>query len=101
MSSHYWEKGACNGRPVYKLHFSEFYDDEVIATLTNDVEQENGWFYSIPLSNALEEYMFAVTLSEAKQQVEDIILESWEDEIYRLSECIFKLKKEIKKWDRD
>ena len=85
-----WVPNYDDGRTIYELHFTEFYDDEIIATLAKDLDGEIGWFYTIPSLNQEDEYLDADNFEEACSQIEELIIEHWQDEITRLKECIEK-----------
>ena len=46
--SKYWETGEKNkfGKECYKLHFTQFYDDEVVAGFVQDEEDDNMFIYT-------------------------------------------------------
>ena len=62
------------------LYYVPFYDDEVrLAEIF--YEGDGGWCYSSELLNADEEYLGSDSKEEARQEVEDLILEHFENEI--------------------
>lgn len=85
-----WVPNPDGTQTIYELHFTEFYDDEIIATLTKDTEDDTGWLYTIPSLNREDEYLDADSFEEAYSQIEELIVENWNDEITRLKECIEK-----------
>lgn len=85
-----WIPNPDGTQTIYELHFTEFYDDEIIATLTKDHEDDAGWLYTIPSLNREDEYLDADSFDEACSQIEELIIEDWNDEITRLKECIEK-----------
>ena len=85
-----WIPNPDGNQTIYELHFTEFYDDEIIATLTKDPEDDTGWLYNIPSLNREDEYLDANNFEEACFQIEELIIEEWNDEITRLKECIEK-----------
>lgn len=85
-----WVPNSNGTQTVYELHFTEFYDDEILATLAKDLDGEIGWFYTIPSLNQEDEYLDADNFEEACSQIEELIVEHWQDEITRLKECIEK-----------
>lgn len=85
-----WVPHSNGAQTVYELHFTEFYDDEILATITKDPEDDTGWIYTIPSFNREEEYLDADSLEEACEQIENVIIDHWNDKIARLKECIKK-----------
>ena len=85
-----WVPHSNGAQTVYELHFTEFYDDEILATITKEPEDDTGWIYTIPSFNREEEYLDANSLEEACEQIENVIIDHWNDEITRLKECIKK-----------
>lgn len=77
----YWKE--VDGR--HELHFKEFDDDKVIATLTRDVGDAEVYNYTI---GDRELFLTANCLSEAKAWVEDEIINIWNDEIRYMQERI-------------
>lgn len=59
------------------LEFSPFYEMETIA----EVFEDDGWCYSSELLGADNEYLGSDSLEDAKQEVEDLIVEYFQDEI--------------------
>lgn len=85
-----WVPNFNGTQTIYELHFTEFYDDEILATITKEPEDDTGWTYTIPSFHREEEYLDADSLEEACSQMEELIIEHWQDEITRLKECIEK-----------
>ena len=98
MSKHanrHWEVNSDN-KDIHELHFTEFYDDEIIATLVpGDDEDPTFWNYHLNFDGYTDTFITADSLEEAEEQVEDAVVEYWEDEISRLNECIDKFKEEL------
>lgn len=59
------------------LEFSPFYEVERIAKVFED----DGWCYSSELTGADNEYLGSDSLEDAKKEVEDIIIQHFEDVI--------------------
>lgn len=75
------------------LYYVPFYDDEVrLAEIF--YEEDGGWCYSSELLNADKEYLGSDSKEEARQEVEDLILEHFENEI----EYAKHLLKSFKDW---
>ena len=61
------------------LSFTPFYEEVRLAEVF--YEEDGGWCYSSELLNADSEYLGSDSLEEARQEVEDLIIEHFEDEI--------------------
>lgn len=82
----YWEVGEKNefGKECYKLHFSQFYEEEnenVVAGFVQDETDENVYIYVSEELNVEYDTIIANSIEDAKQQIEDILVEHWKDEI--------------------
>lgn len=82
----YWEVGEKNefGKECYKLHFSQFYEEEnenVVAGFVQDETDENVYIYVSEELNVKYDTIIADSIEDAKQQIEDMLVEHWKDEI--------------------
>lgn len=82
----YWEVGEKNefGKECYKLHFSQFYEEEnenVVAGFVQDETDENVYIYVSEELNVEYDTIIADSIENAKQQIEDMLVEHWKDEI--------------------
>lgn len=82
----YWEVGEKNefGKECYKLHFSQFYEEEnenVVARFVQDETDENVYLYVSEELNVEYGTIIADSIEDAKQQIEDMLVEHWKDEI--------------------
>lgn len=82
----YWEVGEKNkfGKECYKLHFSQFYEEEnenVVAKFVQNETDENVYIYASEELNVECDTIIADSIEDAKQQIEDMLVEHWEDEI--------------------
>lgn len=89
----YWEVGEKNefGKECYKLHFSQFYEEEnenVVAVFVQDETDENVYLYVSEELNVEYDTIIADSIEDAKQQIEDMLVEHWEDEISYLENRI-------------
>lgn len=85
MNKH-WEVGEKNkfGKECYKLHFSQFYEEEnenVVAGFVQDETDENVYIYVSEELNVEYDTIIADSIEDAKQQIEDMLVEHWKDEI--------------------
>lgn len=72
------------GKECYKLHFSQFYEEEnenVVAGFVQDETDENVYIYVSEELNVEYETIIADSIEDAKQQIEDMLVEHWKDEI--------------------
>lgn len=82
----YWEVGEKNkfGKEYYKLHFSQFYEEEnenVIAGFVQDETDKKVYIYVSEELNVEYDTIIADNIEDAKQQIEDMLVEHWKDEI--------------------
>nr|DAE89748.1 MAG TPA: hypothetical protein [Bacteriophage sp.] len=82
----YWEVGEKNefGKECYKLHFSQFYEEEnenVVAGFVQDETDDNVYIYVSEELNVEYDTIIADSIEDAKQQIEDMLVEHWKDEI--------------------
>ncbi len=82
----YWEVGEKNefGKECYKLHFSQFYEEEnenVVAEFVQNETDENVYIYASEELNVEYDTIIADSIEDAKQQIEDMLVEHWKDEI--------------------
>ena len=88
--SQYWETGEKNkfGKECYKLHFTQFYDDEVVAGFVQDEEDDNVFIYISKEMNVEYDTIIADSIEDAKEQIEEMLVEHWNDEINYLENRI-------------
>lgn len=84
--SKYWETGKKNyfGKKIYHLHFTQFYeenDKNIIASFVQDETDENVYIYISKELNVEYDTIIADNVENAKQQIEDMLVGHWEDEI--------------------
>ena len=89
----YWETGEKNefGMDFYSLDFSQFYeenDENVIAGFVQDETDENIFIYVSKELNIEYETLFADSIEDAKHQIEDMLIDLWNDEINYLEDRI-------------
>jgi len=82
----YWEVGEKNkfGKECYKLHFSQFYEEEnenVVAVFVQDETDEDLYLYASEELNVEYDAIIADSIEDAKQLIEDMLVEHWEDEM--------------------
>lgn len=90
----YWEYDEIEEN--YKLHFTRFYEDEIIATVFED-EEFSQFYADYELENVSkvegEPYVLdAETIEEAKLETEEKILELVQEQVEYLQSWIHKFK---------
>ncbi len=89
----YWsiaDSKADNGNPVYELHFTEFYDDEIIATFFQDDEDPSTYFMTSQSLRQDETLFTASSIEDMQEQVAEFVIETWNDEVKCIRERIEK-----------
>ena len=76
------------GKECYKLHFTQFYDDEVVAGFVQDEEDDNVFIYTSKEMNVEYDTIIADSIEDAKEQIEEMLVEHWNDEINYLENRI-------------
>lgn len=92
----YWEVGEKNdfGKECYKLHFTEFYDDEVILGFVQDEVDNDTYIYVSELLNVENDVITADSVEDAKEQFEEMVIDHIEEEISCLENKLAKFKGE-------
>lgn len=77
------------GEEWHKLHFSEYHeegDEDIIASLIQDEEDDEAFYYTSKELNADNDILWADSVEDAKQQIEEMLIEHWKDEIKYLKD---------------
>lgn len=74
------------------LYFTPFYEELEIARITPD--EDGDWCYSSPETKAEFDYLYVKTLDQAKNKVECMIAEHYQDEINYYQELFDKFDEE-------
>jgi hypothetical protein len=64
----------------YVLFFTPFYEEERIATIIFDAEDDGSWRYCSGLLNADMDCLNSDTIEEAKEEVESLVANQYESE---------------------
>lgn len=72
----YWLKNDV----IYELHFTQFYDDEIILKFMRDKDSKN-YIYVSDLLNVEHDEIQAGSVEDAMEQFEDMVAEHINDEI--------------------
>lgn len=71
----------------HELHFDQFYgDDEVIASFVQDEMDDEAFYYISKELSADDDLLWADSIDDAKQQIEEMLIEHWKDEIESLED---------------
>ena len=72
----------------HELRFSQFYgdDDEVIASFVQDEMDDEAFYYISKELGADDDLLWADSIDDAKQQIEEMLIEHWKDEIEYLED---------------
>ena len=76
------------GEEWHELHFSPFYedDDEVIASFVQDEMDDKVFYYISEELSVDDDLLWADSIDDAKQQIEEMLIEHWKDEIEYLED---------------
>ncbi len=66
---------------VYELHFTQFYDDEIILKFMQDKDDSENYIYVSDLLNVEHDELQADSLEDAMEQFEDMVVDHIKDEI--------------------
>lgn len=71
------------GEEWHELRFSQFYedDDEVIASFVQDEMDDKVFYYISEELSVDDDLLWADSIDDAKQQIEEMLIEHWKDEI--------------------
>lgn len=75
---------------VYELHFTQFYDDEIILKFIQDKDDSENYIYVSNLLNVEHDEIQAESVEDAMEQFEDMISEHIFDEISYYEEMLDK-----------
>lgn len=79
---------------VYELHFTQFYDDEIILKFIQDKEDSENYIYVSELLNVEHDEEFAESIEDAMEQFEDMVLEHIQEQISYYDEMLEKFQEE-------
>lgn len=82
------------GKQCYELYFNEFYNNMMLAGIVQDHEDDSTYIYVSPELNVEYETLEAISIEDAQQQIEEMLIEHWEDEIAEIEDRIKKFKGE-------
>ena len=81
------------GKQCYELYFTEFYDDLMLAGVVQDHEDDSTYIYVSPELNVEFETLEATSIENAQQQIEEMLIEHWDNEIATLEYKVQKFRR--------
>ena len=82
---------------VYELHFTHFYDDEIILKFIQDKNDSENYIYVSDLLNVEHDEEFAESVEDAMEQFEDMVIDYIKEKIGYYDEMLDKFQEE--KWN--
>lgn len=79
---------------VYELHFTQFYDDEVILKFIQDKEDSESYIYVSDLMKVEHDEILADSVEDAMEQFEDMVVDHIQEEIAYYEEMLEKFQEE-------
>jgi len=86
----YWIKSD----DVYELHFTQFYDDEIILKFIQDKGNSENYIYVSELLNVEHDEILAESIEDAMEQFEDMIIDYIKEKIAYYDEMLDKFQEE-------
>ena len=80
---------------VYELHFTQFYDDEIILKFVQDKEDSDNYIYVSGLLNVEHDEEFAESVEDAMEQFEDMVIDYIKEKIDYYDEILDKFQEEL------
>ena len=77
---------------VYELHFTQYYDDEIILKFIQDKEDSENYIYVSDLLNVEHDEEFAGSIEDAMEQFEDIVIDYIKEKIDYYDEMLDKFQ---------
>lgn len=84
------------GKQCYELYFNKFDADMMLAGIVQDHKDDSTYIYVSPELNVEFETLEAISIEHAQQQIENMLIEHWENEIAMLETKIKNFRKEDK-----
>lgn len=94
FENRHWEVEEFQSMLVGKLHFTEFYNDEIILGFQQDKDDPEVFWYVSNLLNVEQDCITADSPDEAMEEFESMIVNYIEDEISDLEEMKVKFLEE-------
>lgn len=88
IENRYW---LVNG-DVYELHFTQFYDDEVILKFIQDKDDSENYIYVSDFLKVEDDAIIADSVDDAMEQFEYMVTDHIQDKIYYYEEMLDKFQ---------
>ena len=79
---------------VYELHFTHFYDDEIILKFIQDKNDSENYIYVSELLNVEHDDILAESIEDAMEQFEDMVVDHIQEKIYYYEDILDKFQEE-------
>lgn len=79
---------------VYELHFTQFYDDEIILKFVQDKDDLENYIYVSSLLNVEHEEILAESVEDAMEQFEDMVVDHIQEQISYYEEMLDEFQEE-------
>lgn len=79
---------------VYELHFTQFYDDEIILKFVQDKDDLENYIYVSELLNVEHDEEFAESIEDVMEQFEDMIVDHIQEQISYYEDMLDKFQEE-------
>ena len=79
---------------VYELHFTQFYDDEIILKFIQDKDDSENYIYVSDLLNVEYDEEFAESVEDAMDQFENKVIDYIQEQISYYEEMLDKFQEE-------
>lgn len=79
---------------VYELHFTHFYDDEIILKFIQDKNDSENYIYVSELLNVEYDDILADSIEDAMEQFEDMVVDHIQEQISYYDEMLDKFQEE-------
>lgn len=66
---------------VYELHFTQFYDDEIILKFIQDKDDSENYIYVSDLLNVEHDEILAKSIEDAMEQFENMVVDHIQEQI--------------------
>lgn len=82
---------------VYELHFTQFYDDEIILKFVQDKNDSENYIYVSDLLNVEHDEILADSIEDAMEQFEDMVIDYIKEKIAYYEEMQKRFKEGMEK----
>lgn len=79
---------------VYELHFTQFYDNEIILKFIQDKDDLENYIYVSELLNVEHDEILAESMEDAMKQFEDMVVDHIQEQISYHEEMLDKFQEE-------